>query len=215
MIHDLWLRWVVTGLSVLTAAEWINVIVTRRRSWILVVSYGLHLVMAIAMAVMVWPWGAQLPTTGPAIFFLLASVWFVTLAIIWARTNSHRALRAYHGLMMLAMAWMYAVMNGHILPGQSGSGQHTETPSTSMPGMDMGPTDMNMTESGGSPGWITAGNWFWFAGFAVAAVVCAYIAVAKRRKSAKIRWPGLLYRTSQAMMATAMAITFSCMLFRV
>ncbi len=214
MIHDPWLCWVVTGLSVLTAAEWINVIVTRRRSWILVVSYILHLVMAIAMAVMVWPFGAHLPTTGPAIFFLFASVWFVTLAIIWARTASQRALRSYHALMMLAMAWMYAVMNGHLLPGQSGGGQQTEAPSTSMPGMDMGPTDMNMTESSGSPGWITAGNWFWFVGFAAAAVVWAYIAVAKRRKSAKIRWPGLLYRASQAMMAAGMAITFSSMLFR-
>ncbi len=206
MIHDLWLRWVVTGLSVLTAAEWTNVIVTRRRSWIVVVSYALHFVMAISMAVMVWPWGAQLPTTGPAIFFLLASVWFVTVAIIWARTTPQWALRLYHALMMLAMAWMYAVMNGH---------QHTEAPSTSMPGMDMGPTDMNMTDSGGSPGWVIAGNWFWFVMFAAAAVVWAYIAVAKRHKAAKIRWPGLLYRASQAAMAAAMAITFSSTIFRV
>jgi hypothetical protein len=28
----------------------------------------------------------------------------------------------------------------------------------SMQGMDMGPMDMDMTESGGSPGWVTAGT---------------------------------------------------------
>jgi hypothetical protein len=215
MIHDLWLRWVVTGLLVLSAAEWAYVIVTRRRAWTFVVSYVLHLVMAIAMAVMAWPWGTHLPTTGPAVFFLVAAVWFVTMTIVWARTVSRRALRAYHALMMLAMAWMYAVLNGHILPGQSGGGQRAEAPGTPMPGMDMGATDMNMTASSESPGWITAGNWFWLVGFAVAAVVWTYIVAAKQRKPANKRWPGLLYGTSQAMMAAGMAIMFSSMLFQV
>jgi hypothetical protein len=214
MIHELWLRWVVTGLSVLSAAEWAYVIVIRRRAWTLVVSYVLHLVMAIAMAVMAWPWGTHLPTTGPAVFFLLATVWFVTMTIVWAQTVSQRALRAYHALMMLAMAWMYAVLNGHILPGQSRGGQHTEV-RTPMPGMDMGPTDMNTSASSESPGWITAGNWFWLVGFAVAAVVWTYLVVAKQRKPANKRWRGLLYRTGQAMMAAGMAIMFSSMLFQV
>jgi Domain of unknown function (DUF5134) len=212
MIHHLWLRWLVTGLSVLSAAEWVNVIVTRRRAWTFVVSYALHLVMAIAMAVMAWPWSAHLPTTGPAVFFLFATLWFVTVTIVWARTVARRALRSYHALMMLAMAWMYAVLNGHILPGQSGE---AGAPSMSMPGMDMGPTDTTVTASSRSPGWITAVNWFWFVGFVVAAAVWAYIAVATRRKPANNRRRRLLYGAGQTVMATAMAITFGSMLFQI
>jgi len=39
----------------------------------------LHLIMSVAMVVMAWPWGATLPTIGPLVFFLLATVWFVVL----------------------------------------------------------------------------------------------------------------------------------------
>lgn len=74
MIHDLMLRWVVTGLFVLTAAECGLAIIAKRRPWTLIVNHGLHFAMAVAMAVMAWPWGARVPTTGPAVFFLLAAV---------------------------------------------------------------------------------------------------------------------------------------------
>lgn len=69
MIHDLVLRWVVTGLFVLTAAECVLAIVGKRRPWAWVVSHGLHFVMALAMVMMAWPSGAQLPSTGPTVFF--------------------------------------------------------------------------------------------------------------------------------------------------
>lgn len=68
MIHDLMLRWVVTGLFVLTAAECGLAIIAKRRPWTLIVNHGLHFAMAVAMAVMAWPWGARVPTTGPAVF---------------------------------------------------------------------------------------------------------------------------------------------------
>lgn len=68
MIHDLVLRWVVTGLFVLTAAECVLAIVGKRRPWAWVVSHGLHFVMALAMVMMAWPSGAQLPSTGPTVF---------------------------------------------------------------------------------------------------------------------------------------------------
>ncbi|MDT5347838.1 MAG: hypothetical protein QOH91_1125 [Mycobacterium sp.] len=215
MIHDQWLRWLVTGLSMLSAAEWANVIATRRRAWRFIVSYTLHLVMAIAMAVMAWPFSAHLPTTGPAVFFLFAAAWFVTVTIAWAPTAARRVLRCYHALMMLAMAWMYAVLNGHILPGQSGEGQPAEAPTMSMPGMDMGPTATDVTASSGPPGWITAVNWFWFVGFVVAAAVWTYLVVAQRRKPATNRRRRLLYGAGQAMMAAGMAIMFASMVFQV
>lgn len=56
MIHDLMLRWVVTGLFVLTAAECGLAIIAKRRPWTLIVNHGLHFAMAVAMAVMAWPW---------------------------------------------------------------------------------------------------------------------------------------------------------------
>ena len=52
MIHDLVLRWLVTGLFVLSAAECVFAIITQRRPWTSVVSNGLHFVMAVAMVVM-------------------------------------------------------------------------------------------------------------------------------------------------------------------
>ena len=138
MIHHLALRWLVIGLFVLSAAVFGLVVVTKRRPWTSVVSHSLHVVMAVAMVVMAWPWSTQLPTTGPAVFFLLAAVWFVTLAVVEARTTALRALSGYHALMMLATAWMYAIMNGHLLPVRSSSQQ----PDMSMPGMDMPGMDM-------------------------------------------------------------------------
>lgn len=86
MIHDLMLRWVVTGLFVLTAAECGLAIIAKRRPWTLIVNHGLHFAMAVAMAVMAWPWGARVPTTGPAVFFLLAAVWFGATAVGYAWT---------------------------------------------------------------------------------------------------------------------------------
>jgi Domain of unknown function (DUF5134) len=140
MIEDLLLRWVVTGLFVLSAAEWGFAVVTRRRVWTAIVRYGLHFVMSVAMAVMVWPWGTRLPTTGPAVFFGLAAVWFVVATtFVSENTGAKRAEYGYHASMMLAMAWMYTVISR---PGDM-----------AMPDMTMPATDM--PARGGSPGWIT------------------------------------------------------------
>lgn len=155
MIHDLMLRWVVTGLFVLTAAECGLAIIAKRRPWTLIVNHGLHFAMAVAMAVMAWPWGARVPTTGPAVFFLLAAVWFGATAVVAVRGTATRGLYGYHGLMMLATAWMYAAMNPRLLPVRSCTEYATE-PDGSMPAMDM--TAMNMPPNSGSPIWFSAVN---------------------------------------------------------
>ena len=141
MINDVLLRWGVTGLFVLSAAVWGFAMVTQRRAWTSAVRNGLHFVMAIAMAVMVWPWGAQSPTTGPTVFFLLATAWFVTMIIVAAQTTAQRAACGYHALMMLAMAWMYADTKHHHFPNHSGM-HHPTSPATPMPGMDGAATGM-------------------------------------------------------------------------
>jgi hypothetical protein len=198
MIDDLVLRWVVTALFVASAAEWAVAVITQRRAWTAMVRYGLHFVMSVAMAMMIWPWGPQLPTLEGAVFFLLATAWFaVGTAFLSERTVAKRVEYGYHALMMLAMAWMFAAMNGHLLPGQQV--KHT------MPGMEM-------PVSGGPPGWISAVNWFWFAGLVVATVFWGYRFAAERSHGATRRW--WLDSAGQAMMAAGMGITFGAMLFQ-
>lgn len=219
MIHDLTLRWVVTLLFALSAAECVFAIATGHRRWPSVVSYSLHAIMAVAMAVMAWPWGAGLPTVAPMVFFLLATVWFAVIATTDAAAG-HRIVTGYHALMMLAMAWMYAVMNGRLLPGQSSgsaepsghhAGHHMDMPG--MPGMDM--SDMGAMDTpahSGYPAWIATLNWVCTVGFAVAAVFWLYrylVARQSRSSGDTVHHLGLL---SQAMMAAGMAIMFGVML---
>jgi uncharacterized protein DUF5134 len=206
MIHDIGLRWVIAGLSALSAAAWGSAIVSLHRMWTEVVCCGLHIVMAIAMAVMAWPWGAQLPVKGPAVFFLLAAGWFLTLASVPGGTAPRRGGYGYHALMMLAMAWMYAFVHGFLLPGHSAMHPHTH--------IDMDMAGKNVTTSAGSPGWVTAINWFWFAGFMVAALLWTFVFAAKRPDGANYRWWRWLNTPAQAMMAAAMSIMFGATLFQ-
>jgi hypothetical protein len=197
MIHDLWLRWIVTVLSALSGAEWLHVVVMRRREWKFVVSYTLHLAMAVALAVMAWPWGARPPSAGLAVFFLLAAAWFVAVTLVWARTAPRRTLRAYHAVMMLAMAWMYGTMN-------------VGTPAPmDMPGMDMSERPM----PGEPPAWVTAITWLWFAGFAAATAGWGYLLVVETRRPSPTR-RRVVYASGHAAMAAGMAISFACMLFQ-
>ncbi len=203
MIHDIVLRWVVTGLFALTAVEFGLAVVTKPRPWTSAVNHALHFVMAVAMVVMAWPWSTQLPTTAPAVFFLLAAVSFAAMAIFAIRTTTRRELYFYHGVMMLATAWMYAIMDSHLMP----AGSSTQ-PDMSMPGMDM--SSMKMPASN-SATWSSAVGWFGAVGFTAAAIFWTYRYVLdRRRKTAPRRSLGDL---GQAMMAAGMAIFFLATLF--
>ncbi|MCX2930566.1 DUF5134 domain-containing protein [Mycobacterium sp. CVI_P3] len=225
MIGDLTLRWVVTILFVLSAVECLGALAVGSRRWTNVVGQLLHVVMAVAMAVMAWPWGAALPTVAPMVFFLLATGWFVAITVSPIGAG-HRLGGSYHALMMLAMAWMYAVMNGRLLPGQvshSGHVASADSPAASsghaghggmqMPGMDMPGMDLPADSSGGGyPAYIATLNWVWTLLFAVAAVVWLwrYLAIRMNREPADPgRTLGIL---CQAMMAAGMAIMFGVML---
>ena len=113
MIHDLALRWVVTLMFVFSAGVCISSIVRHRESAASLISHSPHAIMAIAMAVMAWPRGADLPSRAPMIFFAVAAAWFAVLVF---REGSHRGPNTYHALMMAAMSWMYAAMGGLRLP---------------------------------------------------------------------------------------------------
>jgi hypothetical protein len=202
MIDDLFLRWVVIALFVLSAAECAYAITTGRRQWTHTIGHLLHFVMAVAMAVMAWPRGAALPTTGPMMFFLLATIWFVVIALI---QSGHRTINAYHASMMLAMVWMYAVMSGDLVPapseGAGHGGGHAGHHASSMPGAS------GMSDPADPP-FITGLNWVCAAGFALATVWWLYRCFVEREESSH----RVLGITAQAMMAAGMAITFGVML---
>lgn len=206
MIHDLVLRWVVIGLFALVAVEYAVAIVTNPRPWTSAVNQALHFVMAAAMVVMAWPWSAKLPTTEPAVFFLLAALAFVVMAIFAVRPTFRRKPYAYHGLMMLATAWMYAIMDSRWMPATSSTRRDM-----SMPGMDM--SSMNMSASNKSPIWFDAVGWIGVVGFALTAVFWSYrYFVDRHRKLTPRRSLGDL---GQAMMAAGMAISFLATLFAI
>ena len=220
MSHDLTLRRVVTALFVFSAGVCLSAIAANRHSTVNLVSHALHAVMAIAMAVMAWPRGAELPSRGPMIFFLAAAIWF---AVVTVRSDGHRVANTYHTLMMLAMAWMYAAMGG--LPLQRE--QHADSMAgMDMPGMDMtsghaghaghaghgGHADHAMAMSTGTEpaAWIGLLNWVCTLGFAAAAVFWLYrLIVARFSEDTSRQRIGIL---CQLAMAAGMAIMFGVML---
>ena len=212
MIADLFLRWIVTALFVISAVECGVAIVVGRRSWTHTVGHLLHLAMAVAMAVMAWPRGAALPTTGPMWFFLAATLWFAGMALAHA---GHRGANVYHAVMMLAMSWMYLAMSGSLIPvpvdggGGSGGGHagHHASAMAGMPGM-AGPEVTGPAE----PPFIAGLNWLCTVGFAVAALwwLFRYFRVRSSDTSTAVhRHLGI---ACQSMMAAGMAIMFGVML---
>jgi hypothetical protein len=206
MIQDPVLRWVVTVLFVLTAAQIVFSIAVGHRTRPDAVGHLLHLTMSVAMAVMAWPRGAALTghAVGPTGFFLLAAAWFVAVTI--AGTGP-RIVNGYSTLMMMAMAWMYALMGGLI-----GSGPGMDD-MNDMAGMaDMADMAGTAGTAGGHSAWIGAVNWLWTVLFAAAALGWAtrYMVLRKatptgqRHRSLDAGW--------QAMMAAGTAIMFAVML---
>jgi hypothetical protein len=208
MIQDPVLRWIVTVLFVLTAAQIVYAIAVGHLKGPHVVGHLLHLTMSVAMAVMAWPRGAALTTTGhavgPMVFFVIAAVWFVAVTIAGA---GPRIVNGYSTVMMVAMAWMYALMGG-----MTGSSKHMEMDmagTADMAGM-AGTADMDMP--GDHSAWVEAVNWLWTVLFAAAALgwVMRYVVLRKakpterRHRSLDAGW--------QAMMAAGMAIMFGVML---
>ena len=217
MVADLTLRWIVTVLFVAGAAASVYAVVVGRRTPRIVVGQGLHVVMSVAMVVMAWPQGAGLPTAAPMVFFLLATAWFVAAAVM---DPDHWASSVYHAVMMLAMAWMYAVMNGRILPGQadgdSSGGHHHHGPvATDMPAMDHGSVGtMPAMDHGsvGTPPYIEVVNWFAAVGFGLAAVWWLYRYIVRRRSLPMAPADSCLGELGQALMAAGMSIMFVVMI---
>jgi hypothetical protein len=143
------------------------------------------------------------------LFFLLATVWFTAFTL---GPTGHRRANVYHCVMMLAMAWMYAVMSGGLLPASSdvtsaGAGGHG---SSSMPGMNM-PTMDAAPDATGAPPFVTGLNWLFTIGFAVAGAWWLSWLVARRRTKPFPSGRVQLGIAAQMMMAAGMAIMFAVM----
>ena len=182
LIGDLTPRWIVSILFSVSMATYVYIVAAQHNRWTTTVNHLLHLTMLAAMILMAWRIGMDLPTVGPMVFFVLAGVWFVCAA---GRVSRDRMTNYYYAVMMAAMAWMYAVMNGS-LPGQtSHSADHVLSGSLAMnssgtdmniSGMEMSAHEMSQAVPG--PGWITTVNWIAALGFAVVALYwpCRYFA---------------------------------------
>lgn len=218
MISDLALRWIVTLLFLFSAGVCVSAMVRNRHSRENLISHSLHAIMALAMAVMAWPRGAELPSRAPMIFFLIAAGWF---AVVTLRTSGHRAANAYHTLMMLAMSWMYAAMGGLPLRREE-SDASAGMDMAGMPGMNSSAGHAGHAGHGGAAAsthsaaepatWVGAVNWLCTIGFAVAAAYWFYRFVTARVQPGADDAPSSVGILCQFAMAAGMAIMFGVML---
>ncbi len=181
LMGDLALRWIVTVLFGASIATYVYILVAQHGRRTNTVNHLLHLTMATAMILMAWGVGMNPPTVGPMIFFLLAGVWFARASARKSTATGDRLTNGYSAVMMVAMAWMFAVMNGS-LPGHIGhSFDHAQSGSLAMnmSGMQMSADEMSPTGPG--PAWITTVNWIAAFGFAVVALYWACRYFAERR----------------------------------
>jgi len=183
-----------------------------------VVDDVLHVVMSLAMAAMVWPWGSSLSPALSVVVFTGAALWFLGRALFArpgvtgdpAREDHHSGMRVllYHTVMMGSMAWMAVAMAG-----VSGSPGAAAIPATSgmpamngMAGMDMGATPTGGAVAGIVPRWISA-PCAGLALFFVLAVVGA-VAVVARRAVLGARIGPIASSFAAAVMAAGMALMF-------
>ena len=194
-MSDFTLRWVVTILFGASIAAYVYLLAAQRRRSTNIVDHLLHLAMSVAMILMAWDVGMNLPTVGTMIFFLLAGLWFARAAGRRSTANGDRLANAYYAVMMGAMTWMFAMMNG-ILPGQIG--HPSDHPRSAALAMNMSETEMisahEMSPTGSAAAeWITAVNWIATLGFGLVALCWASSYVASRRMNEVPHAPQFAY----------------------
>ena len=214
VIGDLALRWIVSILFGASIATYIYILVVQHDRRASTVNHLLHVTMLAAMILMAWRIGMEIPTFGPIIFFLLAAIWFLRVAGQVSSATRDRVTNYYYALMMAAMAWMYAVMNGS-LPGQTGHSPDDAlqaSPAMNLSGMDMPAHEMSRTLP--APGWITSVNWMVTLGFAVVALYWPYrhFAVRRMNPGPHASAPAGLEPLSQAFTAAGTALMFGALL---
>lgn len=211
VLTDSALRWSATmifGISMAADIVAISdpVLDARGFRWTWAIDHLLHLSMSAAMIAMAWRVGPVSHSPGPVVFFLLAAGWFVLMAGRHCAAGD-RIANCYNATMMVAMAWMYTLMNGaghppdHAMAGPA----TTHLAGSSMPAHQM---PQARPES-----WVTTANWIVAVAFAVAAVHWFWRYLAARRAdrcagTGPLTGLGLL---SQALAAAGTALMFGAM----
>nr|WP_250160790.1 DUF5134 domain-containing protein [Mycobacterium senriense] len=201
MIGEPGLRWAVTVLFGMSIAMYAYLTVAQHDRWTGRLTHLLHLTMSVAMVLMVWRVGLDLPAIGPALFFLVAGLWFVGVAV-WASPASRQRLKTcYYAVMMAAMAWMYALMSGAVRGVSILPHSQPDSPVMDMPGMKLPSHDMPPATTAIS--WVSAANCIGVAAFAAVALYWSYRFVGERRMhrvptTARVVWWEPLYQASTA-----------------
>lgn len=210
LTSNLMLRWIVTALFGVSAATYSYILVAQRGRWTSIVNQLLHLAMSLAMILMVWRGGANLPKVGTIVFFVAAGAWFACLA---GRVCRDRITNSYYAVMMVAMAWMLAVMNGGL------PGQNNHSPALALSGsmgMNISGTGMSahqMSSTVAGPAWIIMTNWVVTLGFVVVALYwpCRYV-VEYRTHRGRAVGVKRLEPVHQALTAAGSALMFGALL---
>jgi hypothetical protein len=214
MVADPTVAWLLTALFAATAAAYLYGALGRgqARDVRCAVDDVLHVLMAVAMVVMLWPWGMSVPAMVYVLVFTAAALWFVSRALFPAATTPERhgspQAAWYHAAMMGSMVFMAAVMSVAMDPTDVGA--QPAAADTAMAGMDMaGMSGMDMGGAAGTPGAVPMPDdvWVWVPslvlaiGFAVAAVRLGGIAYRRRGGAA-------LFGATGGVMAVGMAAVF-------
>lgn len=169
VIGSLALCWIVTVLFGVDGAFHAYILAAQHIQWSSGITHLLHLAMSVGMIFMVWQVGMELPTIAPTLFFILAGLWFVCVAVRTWSQSRERLKTCYYAAMMAAMGWMYALM------GAGWAGQRTHSHQHASASAEIGASSMQMPAhemSALTPElwWITAANWITALGFAAVAL---------------------------------------------
>jgi hypothetical protein len=205
---------VITGVFSVGIVQCLYVLAAQLDSWRRRISTLLHLVMTVAMIVMAWSAGTQLPTNEPMVFFGIAAIWFVAWAVTGASGARQRLVDGYHAVMMTAMAWMFAVIHTGPSASHSGHSHHHDAHASGMhTSSTIDASSMELSPKISEPAWVTTINWIAALGFAIATVYWLSRFVAERPPDSRshevqLARPELL---CQACMAAGAAIMFGAM----
>ncbi|EUA04765.1 DUF5134 domain-containing protein [Mycobacterium kansasii] len=210
VLNDSALRWAVATIFGLSIAGDLYLFGTRDLRWTRAVDHLLHLSMSAAMIAMAWRIGPASHGLMPIVFFLLAAGWFVLVAGGRRCTLGDRIANCYNATMMIAMAWMYTLMNGSL------AGHSDHSPDHMMAGS--APThiaggSMPAAQTPQTGAWIATANWIVTLGFAIAAMLWLWRYAGARRAgrsagAGPLTELGLL---SQAFAAAGTALMFGVM----
>lgn len=113
MISEPWLQWALT-ICFCATGIWTTFRLFADLELSDKVGHGFHALMSAGMATMVWPWGMSLALGAQAALFVIATGWFLGVAIYAKRSGAspvHYLWHLpYHAVMMAAMAWMLIAM---------------------------------------------------------------------------------------------------------